>query len=175
MAQTNTNNNKLTLLDTINEFVGFMDNSSVPPTSDGMSYTDGSYDVEWNIDNVLNFGGSLSYTINQISAKKSYYDNLSYRLENMSVETHTQEQIDSTEKQIELVRPVITNLSITEALQQRLFHKFVGQYIGIEVGDNTLIQNLVKDVKKHLEAKKRHNMKSKSDKEFDIDLNQTKK
>ena len=174
MAQTNTKQQKLTLLDTINEFVDFMDNSSVPPISDGMSYTNGSYDVEWNIDNVLNFGGSLSYTINQISAKKSYYDNLTYRLDNMSEETHTQDQIESTERQIALVRPVITNLSITEALQQRLFYKFVGQYIGIEIGDNTSIQNLVKDVKKHLEAKKRHNMKSKSDKEFDIDLNQTK-
>ena len=60
-----------------------------------------------------------------------------------------------------------------EALQQRLFYAFVGRHIGIEIGDNTSIQNLVKDVRKHLDSKKRKNMESKSSNKFDVDLNQT--
>ena len=44
---TNTKTNNLTLLDNINSFVDFMD-CSIPPTSDGTSYSDGTYDIEWN-------------------------------------------------------------------------------------------------------------------------------
>ena len=43
---TNTKTNNLTLLDNINSFVDFMDCSHIPPTSDGSSHSDGTYDVE---------------------------------------------------------------------------------------------------------------------------------
>ena len=170
---TNTKTNNLTLLDNINSFVDFMDCSHIPPTSDGSSYSNGTYDVEWNVDNILYYGGSLSYTINQIEAKKSYYDNLTYRLNNMSQDTHTDSDIEDTKEKIASVEPVIFNLSKMEALQQRLFYAFVGRHIGIEIGDNTSIQNLVKDVRKYLDSKKRKNMESKNSNKFDIDLNQT--
>ena len=50
----------LTLDDTVKAFTEIMDSSMVPAISDGMSYTDESYDITWNIDNILLFGRTLT-------------------------------------------------------------------------------------------------------------------
>ena len=54
-----------TLDDTVKAFTEQMDSSMVPEISDGMSYTDESYDITWNIDNIFLFGRTLTYLHSQ--------------------------------------------------------------------------------------------------------------
>jgi len=66
----NVSSKLLTLDDTVKSFMEIMDSSMVPPISDGMSYTDESYDITWNIDNILLYGRTLNYLHSQNATRK---------------------------------------------------------------------------------------------------------
>ena len=65
-----------TLDDTVKAFIDQMDSSMVPEISDGMSYTDESYDITWNIDNIFLFGRTLTYLHAQRDKKQTYLNGL---------------------------------------------------------------------------------------------------
>ena len=79
----NVSSKLLTLDDTVKAFTEQMDSSMVPPISDGMSYTDESYDITWNIDNILLYGRTLNYLHSQRDNKQNYLNSLENTLDQM--------------------------------------------------------------------------------------------
>ena len=159
-----------TLDDTVKAFTEQMDSSMVPEISDGMSYTDESYDITWNIDNIFLFGRTLTYLHSQRDNKQNYLNSLENTLDQM--EQHESKYGDDAIKEQRAkcgqAQEVVKNMKRLVELYVQLFNKFVGDFIGLSGHSEKDVAKLVDDVSNHIEMKKRNNMRTNSKYSTDI-------
>tara|TARA_B000000532_G_scaffold88359_1_gene70704 strand:+ start:1754 stop:2287 length:534 start_codon:yes stop_codon:yes gene_type:complete len=166
----NVSSKLLTLDDTVKAFTEQMDSSMVPPISDGMSYTDESYDITWNIDNILLYGRTLNYLHSQRDNKQNYLNSLENTLDQMEEREslYGDEKIAEQRSKCGQAQEVVKNMKRLIELYVQLFNKFVGDFIGLDGHSESDVAKLVDDVSKYLEMKKRNNMKTNSKYSTDI-------
>ena len=170
-AEQNTVSSKLlTLDDTVKSFMEIMDSSMVPPISDGMSYTDNSYDISWNTDNIFLFGRTLTYLHSQRDVKQNYLNSLENTLDQMQRrdDEYTDDDIAEQQRKCGQTQEVIKNMKRMIELYVQLFNKFVGDYIGMSGHSESDVKKLVDDVSKYIESKKRNNMRTNTKYSTDI-------
>ena len=160
----------LTLDDTVKAFTEIMDSSMVPAISDGMSYTDESYDITWNIDNILLFGRTLTYLHSQRDSKQNYLNSLENTLDSYEERPtlYGDEKIQEQRAKCGETQEVVKNMKRLVELYVHLFNKFVGDFIGMSGHSESDVAKLVDDVSKYLDMKRRNNMKTNSKYSTDI-------
>tara|TARA_R100000742_G_C4242976_1_gene62323 strand:- start:263 stop:796 length:534 start_codon:yes stop_codon:yes gene_type:complete len=147
----------------VKEYVKFFDNSKVPQPSDGMSYTDNSYDIEWNIGNVLFYGKSVKFLIEQKQNRQDFCNRTQGYLDRANERDDTSDEVKNKYiKDIEYNQTLGRNHAVDLLRAKYLFHHFVGQFVGIDVHDESSIVKMVNELTKHLDSKDRSTSKSPS-------------
>ena len=98
-----------------------------------MSYTDESYDITWNIDNIFLFGRTLTYLHAQRDKKQTYLNGLENTLDQMEQHEskYGDDAIAEQRARCGQAHEVVKNMKRLVELYVQLFNKFVGDFIGM--------------------------------------------
>ena len=144
----------------VKQYVEFFDNSKVPSTDEGSNYGSASYDIEWNIGNVLFYGKNVKFLIDQKQNRTDFCNRTQGYLDRAEDKGDTsQEVMDKYIRDIEYNQVLGRNHAVDLLRAKYLFHHFVGKFVGIDIHDESSIVRMVNELTLHLDSKERSSMK----------------